>query len=179
MSKEIYEFEISRNAEGGILATAGLKGDDCSYRIAGPKAWGGSKRLASIEITQRDMVEFIRSYAPGALADLAAPSVANGAADERSQFEAWLRSVWTDGYDCRRGPGGDSYASGEAQNYWTAWQAAITYTQQVAPKQALTDDQLADIWINRDCMDAILAGDIRAQIICAARATLAAAGVKP
>jgi hypothetical protein len=52
--------------------------------------------------------------------------------------------------------------------------AAIASAQQATPKQALTDEQLADIWINRDCMDAIRAGDIRAQFICAARAAIAA-----
>jgi len=86
MSNEIYEFEISRNREGDLLATAGVKGDSSSYRIAGPKAWGGSSRVASIEITQRDMVEFIRCYAPGALADLATPSPANGAVGEMPEL---------------------------------------------------------------------------------------------
>lgn len=47
-------------------------------------------------------------------------------------------------------------------------------SHQATPKQELTDDQLADIWINRDCMDAIRAGDIRVQFICAARAAIAA-----
>lgn len=79
MRNEIYELEISRNREGGILATAGVKGEGTSYRISGHKAWGGSTRLAAIEISQRDMVEFIRCYAPGALAELAAPAVANTA----------------------------------------------------------------------------------------------------
>lgn len=75
----------------------------------------------------------------------AAPSVASAAkGDDRQRFEAWLRSVWTDGYDCRRCPGGDSYASGEAQNYWTAWQAAIAAASQQAaqPKAAMTDEKI-------------------------------------
>jgi len=70
MSNEVYEFEIHRNAEGSILAYATLKGEGSGYRIAGPKAWGGSKKLAEIDISQRDLVEFIRSYAPAALADI-------------------------------------------------------------------------------------------------------------
>ncbi len=35
-------LEIHRNAEGSKLAYMGVDGYDCSYRIAGPKAWGGS-----------------------------------------------------------------------------------------------------------------------------------------
>jgi len=88
MDKEIYEFEIARNAEGGILATAGIKGADTSYRIAGPKAWGGSSTIAKIDISQRDLVEFVLCYAPGAYAEIvaydspaAAPQVV---ADERA-----------------------------------------------------------------------------------------------
>jgi hypothetical protein len=72
MSQEIYEIEICRNAEGGTLAYANLKGDSSGYRIAGPKGWGGTKILATIEISQHDLVEFIKSYAPRAFAELVA-----------------------------------------------------------------------------------------------------------
>lgn len=68
--KEIYEFEIHRNAEGGILAYCSPVGGSVGYRIAGPKAWGGSKELAAIEIRQDDLVEFVMSYAPQALAEI-------------------------------------------------------------------------------------------------------------
>ncbi|MBW3512042.1 hypothetical protein [Janthinobacterium sp. NKUCC06_STL] len=76
MDMEIYEFEIAKNAEGGILATAGVKGADTSYRIAGPKAWGGSSTIAKINISQRDLVEFILCYAPCAYAEIVAYSAA-------------------------------------------------------------------------------------------------------
>lgn len=76
MDMEIYEFEIAKNAEGGILATAGVKGADTSYRFAGPKALGGSSTIAKINISQRDLVVFILCYAPCAYAEIVAYSAA-------------------------------------------------------------------------------------------------------
>lgn len=102
MNKEIYEFEISKNAEGGILATAGVKNAGDSYRIAGPKAWGGSSIIAKIDISQHDLVEFVRFYAPGAYAEIiacdqptAAPQVV---ADERElPVATWFAIDHADG----------------------------------------------------------------------------------
>jgi len=79
MDNEIYEFEICRNAEGGTLAYANLKGDSLGYRIAGPKGWGGTKTLANIEIKQHDLVEFVQSYAPRAHAQIVAAAAAEAA----------------------------------------------------------------------------------------------------
>lgn len=111
MDKEIYEFELSKNAEGGILATAGVKGDDSAYRIAGPKAWGGSSTIGKVDISQRDLVEFVLCYAPGAYAEiiaydasLAAPQVV---ADERAQnnpqAHTWPAEIWLQVGDCDNG----------------------------------------------------------------------------
>lgn len=64
-----YLLEVEINAEGSKLAYLG-KGtkdgymDDGCYRIAGPKAWGGSRNIARLEISDHDMVEFIKCYAP-------------------------------------------------------------------------------------------------------------------
>lgn len=68
--KEIYELEIHRNAERSKLAFMSVKGEVGGYRIAGPKAWGGSTKLEEIEIRQGDLVEFVLSYAPQALAEI-------------------------------------------------------------------------------------------------------------
>jgi hypothetical protein len=43
----------------------------------------------------------------------------------------------------------------------------------------LTDDQIANFWMNRDCMDAIRAGDVVAQFVSAFRAGMKAIGVSP
>ena len=37
---------------------------------------------------------------------------------------------------------------------------------------SLTDDQINDLWIRRDCIEAIQAGDISAQVRCVVRAAL-------
>ncbi len=65
-----YLLEVEINAEGGKLAYLG-KGttqdgytDGGCYRIAGAKAWGGSRNIARLEISDSDMVEFIKSYVP-------------------------------------------------------------------------------------------------------------------
>lgn len=52
------------------------------------------------------------------------------------------------------------------------------FPAQAAPVVAaseLSDEQIYDCWLYRDCMDAIRAGDMKAQFISAARAVLAAA----
>ena len=58
-----HKFEIHRNAEGDKLAYISVVGDNCGWRIAGPKAWGGSKCLAGIEFTDKDLVDYICKYA--------------------------------------------------------------------------------------------------------------------
>lgn len=63
-------FEIHHNAEGSVLAYAGVVGDGVCYRIAGPKAWGGSRKLAEIEVRGEDLVEYIKMYAPDVLSAL-------------------------------------------------------------------------------------------------------------
>jgi len=90
MDKEIYEFEIARNAEGGILATAGIKGADTSYRIAGPKAWGGSSKIAKIDISQHDLVEFVLCYAPGAYAEIVAYDQSAAAPQVAAKLPKWI-----------------------------------------------------------------------------------------
>jgi hypothetical protein len=70
--KEVYELEIHRNAEGSKLAFMSVRGEGSGYRISGPKALGGSRKLEGTEIRQDDLVEFIKSYAPKALAELQA-----------------------------------------------------------------------------------------------------------
>jgi hypothetical protein len=70
----IHLLEIERNAEGDKLAIMSPKNKDgaagSGYRIAGPKAWGGSHRLESIEIKTDDFVEYIKEYAPDVLKKL-------------------------------------------------------------------------------------------------------------
>ncbi len=77
-----YLLEVEINAEGNKLAYLG-KGnredgytDDGCYRIAGPKAWGGSRNLARLEISEHDLSEFINIYAPELIKQLNAPNAA-------------------------------------------------------------------------------------------------------
>lgn len=64
-------FEIGVNAEGDQLCVANVEGDDCGYRISGPKAWGGMRTTAKLRISQPDMLRFITECCPE-LADLIA-----------------------------------------------------------------------------------------------------------
>ena len=66
----IHLLEIHKNAEGSKLAFMGVDGDDCCYRISGPKAWGGSTELASIKIKDTDLVRYIKEYAPHLIEEL-------------------------------------------------------------------------------------------------------------
>jgi hypothetical protein len=74
-----YLLEVDINAEGQKLACIG-KGtkegytDGGCYRIAGQKAWGGSRNIARLEISESDLVEFIKSYAPEIIPQLVAPN---------------------------------------------------------------------------------------------------------
>jgi len=60
----IHILDVERNAEGDVLACMGKEGDGCSYRIAGPKAWGGSRNIATLKISESDLVAYIKDYAP-------------------------------------------------------------------------------------------------------------------
>jgi len=64
----IFLLEVEQNAEGSKLAyLSPLDADGkkrSGYRIAGPKAWGGSKSIAKLKISDDDLVSFIKSYAP-------------------------------------------------------------------------------------------------------------------
>jgi len=62
MKKKI-NLEIRRNGEGQLFAV--MSRDEASgYRIAGPKAWGGSEDVASLTINPSDLITFIREYVP-------------------------------------------------------------------------------------------------------------------
>lgn len=62
MSVHILEIEI--NAEGSKLAYLSKEGESCGFRIAGPKAWGGSRNIAKLKITDNDLARYINEYAP-------------------------------------------------------------------------------------------------------------------
>lgn len=57
-------LEVEQNAEGSKLAFLSKEDSGCGYRIAGPKAWGGSRNLAMLKISEDDLVRFIKQYAP-------------------------------------------------------------------------------------------------------------------
>jgi hypothetical protein len=71
MIMSLHVLEIEQNAEGSKLAylsPANDKGEPQSgYRIAGPKAWGGSKNLARLKISSDDLATYIKQYAPEVL----------------------------------------------------------------------------------------------------------------
>jgi hypothetical protein len=64
----MYLLEVEINAEGNKVAYLGkgtkdgYTGGSC-YRIAGPKAWGGSRNIARLVISDSDLAEFIKCYA--------------------------------------------------------------------------------------------------------------------
>lgn len=64
----LHILEIEQNAEGNKLAylsPADENGDPKSgYRIAGPKAWGGSRNLAKLKVGSDDLTHYIKKYAP-------------------------------------------------------------------------------------------------------------------
>jgi hypothetical protein len=57
-------LDIEQNAEGNKLAYLSKEGAGSGLRIAGPKAWGGSRTLAQLKISEDDLVQFIKEYAP-------------------------------------------------------------------------------------------------------------------
>ena len=70
----IHYLQIELNAEGNKLAIMSPMDDEGKisggYRIAGPKAWGGSRTLADIKISTHDLVCYIKEYAPDVLKQL-------------------------------------------------------------------------------------------------------------
>lgn len=70
----LFILEVEQNAEGSKLAylsPADENGNPKSgYRIAGPKAWGGSSNLARLKVGSDDLITFIKDYAPGVLKEL-------------------------------------------------------------------------------------------------------------
>ena len=60
-----FILDIEVNAEGNKLAILTKIGDEGSgYRLAGPKAWGGSRNIATLKFKASDLVRFITDYAP-------------------------------------------------------------------------------------------------------------------
>ena len=57
-------LDIEINAEGDKSAYLSKEGDGGGYRIAGPKAWGGSRNIANLAISEDDLIRFINEYAP-------------------------------------------------------------------------------------------------------------------
>ena len=60
----VYILEVEINAEGDPLAYLSVEGEASGYRIAGPKAWGGSSSVAKLKISEDDLVTFIKLDAP-------------------------------------------------------------------------------------------------------------------
>lgn len=60
-------LEICRNAERSKLAYMSPCDENGNpkdgYRISGSKPWGGSKKIADVEIYDSDLIEYIKSYA--------------------------------------------------------------------------------------------------------------------
>ena len=69
MSLHILDIEV--NAEGDKLACLSPANEDgetqVGYRIAGPKAWGGSRNIARLKISSDDLARYIKQYAPEVL----------------------------------------------------------------------------------------------------------------
>lgn len=78
------------------------------------------------------------------------------------------------------GIGGDAPLSDEQIHDYARKYAAQTLASKEAEiarlksgqAASLTDDQINDLWIRRDCIEAIQAGDISAQVRCVVRAAL-------
>lgn len=84
--KATHIFEIRVNAEGDKLCLANPSNDDSgAYRIAGPKAWGGSSLIEDIEIRESDLVTYIKEYAPHL-----APIIASDLIEQQQQRIAEL-----------------------------------------------------------------------------------------
>ena len=69
MKMVLHVLDIEINAKGSKLAILSPEGES-GYRIAGPKAWGGSKNIARLKISTDDLVTYIKSYAPDVMEKL-------------------------------------------------------------------------------------------------------------
>jgi len=80
MAEHILDIEI--NAEGqklAILSPTDESGDvQSGYRIAGPKAWGGSRNIARLKISTNDLARYIKEYAPDVAAELYRSTLTDG-----------------------------------------------------------------------------------------------------
>lgn len=66
----IHILKVGRNKEGHALAYLNPKDSDSGVRIAGPKAWGGFIKYASLEISDEALIEYIKQYAPNVVTSL-------------------------------------------------------------------------------------------------------------
>lgn len=57
-------LEIEVNAEGDKLAYLFNMSNEEGQRIAGPKAWGGSRNIARFEFSADNLITFIKECAP-------------------------------------------------------------------------------------------------------------------
>jgi len=71
---KLHLLEVERNGEGSTLAYLSPTDKDgtakSGYRLAGPKAWGGSRSLAKLKVSSSDLVAYIKQYAPEVLKEL-------------------------------------------------------------------------------------------------------------
>jgi len=69
-----HRIEICKNGEYSKLAyMAPVNEDgeiDSGYRIAGPKGWGGTSTIATIDISEENLIKYIKEYAPNVLKEL-------------------------------------------------------------------------------------------------------------
>lgn len=66
MSKKTHTLEILRNAEGGKLAYInGNTRNECGFRIAGPKGWGGTSKITGIEMDDSALIHYVTSRCYG------------------------------------------------------------------------------------------------------------------
>lgn len=72
---DIFLLDVEVNAEGNKLAYLSKEGAGVGFRIAGPKAWGGSRNLARLKIQEDDLVRFIKEYAPEIIPKLIVPPI--------------------------------------------------------------------------------------------------------
>jgi hypothetical protein len=63
----------------------------------------------------------------------------------RERFEAWLRSIWTDGYACPKNNDG-SYKDPAAQRFWQCWNAALLSAHSVPMAEEKTRRAAFEDW---------------------------------
>lgn len=70
-----FLLEVGVLPDGRKIAYASAKGARHGFRIAGPKAYGGVRNLATLEFSEADLLAFIDTCAPHLRAKLAAQAV--------------------------------------------------------------------------------------------------------